>query len=151
MQPPPPCRSACSQQKEHAGGSPDATCLNPLIREHIPFEVAFPCLPLVCDPLGEAFAPARENTYWQRCLCRCRVGKQWLFLRRQRLSGGAAILKAAISALQSQIPFAQPEGGGSCFMARSPHPFGFLFKGSPPPAQSLMVLESDWGYVSLFI
>lgn len=56
MQPPPPCRSACSLQKEDAGGSPGATSLNPLIWEQIPFEVALPCLLVFHNPLDEAFA-----------------------------------------------------------------------------------------------
>lgn len=54
--------------------------------------------------------------------------------KEQRLSDAAAILQADITALQSQIPFAQPEGGGSCFTTPPPHPSGFLFEGIWPPA-----------------
>ena len=58
--------------------------------------------------------------------------------------------RQTLQPFRAKFPLHSPRGGFS-FMAPSPNPSGFLFKGIPPPVQSLVVLESDWGYISPFL
>lgn len=126
LQPPPPCWSACSLQKEDAGGSPGPMSVNPLIWEQIPIEVALPCLLLVHNLLDEAFAETAVRMLHGETVA--------LPMEVEAVRWCCHPPGRQLQPFRAKFPLHSPRGLGFFFTAPSPHPSGFLFKGIPGPA-----------------